>query len=91
LPQAPQLFGSTVVSMQVPPQLVCEPGQLQTPAWQEPRPGQALPQLPQFAASRIRSAQLPLQTTRPAGQLPVQAPPAQTVPVGQTLPQPPQF
>jgi hypothetical protein len=48
-----------------------------------------LPQAPQLTVSLVRFAQRPPHRAPPAAQ--PQVPPAQTLPAGQALPQPPQF
>jgi hypothetical protein len=50
-----------------------------------------MPQAPQLAASLCRSTQPPLQAVRPETQLGVQLPLAQRWPLGQAMPQVPQF
>jgi hypothetical protein len=48
LPQPPQLFGSTKMSAQTPPQANCPAGQVQTPLLQVAPLGQTWPQVPQL-------------------------------------------
>jgi hypothetical protein len=67
LPQAPQLLGLLVRSMQVPEQLVW-PLPQQVPPEQVWPPAHFMPQPPQLLTSLSSSTQVPLQLTWPVGQ-----------------------
>jgi hypothetical protein len=73
LPHAPQLFGSLVVSVQVPLHSVCPVGQpvppVQVPPVQVCPEAQALPQAPQLFGSVPRLVQVPLQLVWPVPQV----------------------
>jgi hypothetical protein len=91
VPQAPQLFGSVAVSVQVPLQLVSPAtGQLHPPSAQTSPAAHCTPQRPQLFGSVARSVQVPLQFTSPAVEQ-VQTPSAQMSPAGHTTPQAPQL
>ena len=92
IPQAPQLFESLVVSMQVPLQIM--PAQAWQPLAEQCWPeGQTIPQLPQLLSLWVVSTQVPLQfVLLCAGHGSKQTPDAQDgCEGGHTSPQPPQF
>ena len=90
LPQVPQLFSSSWVSLQVPEQTVYPAGQMQALPPQISLPPQTLPQAPQLEASVVRS-------TQPAPQevwldsLQMQVPAEQIAPDPQMFPHAPQL
>jgi hypothetical protein len=89
LPQAPQLFGSPVMSVQVPKQSVWPEGHWQVPPLQVAVLGQLLPQVPQLCGSVPVLVQLPEQEVSPVGH--EQAPDLHTPPSVHELPQLPQL
>jgi hypothetical protein len=89
-PQAPQFFGSPVVSMQVPPQSACPPGHTQLlPEQALSGAVHVLPQPPQFIASVLVSVQAVAQTVPPSGQS--HALVTHETPAGHVFPHPPQL
>jgi hypothetical protein len=99
LPQAPQFWGSAVVSRQTPPQEVFPASQVHPPAPHAPEAPHEVKQLPQCSGSDERSTQGPApgppstpaapQSVNPTGQR--HFPPLQAKPPLHDAPQPPQF
>ena len=92
-PQAPQLRGSMLTSVQTPPQTMRGVGQRQTPPAQTKPSGHLFPQKPQFLESVNRSVQtVPLDVEHVVlGLKQVQEPPTQLKPGPQTTPHRPQL
>lgn len=61
LPHAPQLLGSTLLSVQAPPHTSCPPGHWHVPPLQVWPVAQAVPQAPQLLASDEVLTHVPLQ------------------------------
>jgi hypothetical protein len=74
LPHVPQLFGSVVVSVHSPLQLVSPPPQTHAPLVHDAPVPQALPHAPQSNGSLVRSTHALLQFVRPVPHEVVQAP-----------------